>query len=1467
MTFAYSRESYEADAETNEQLSWFSTPADLVTRWYLHDYHGKGVSVAENRDRKMSHVYPPIVPPLAGHGLELGFGFGESLFWLFATMPDITADALDFARTHEPLIPLLKALHGDRLREVWIGDAASVPKPDGHYDWINAASIFEHLPDDAYWQVVTECYRLLKPGGRMGVYLDISPGEQHVRIVSPKQTRRELESVGFRAITDYLYEKPKAARGEGDANVGMTREVFNMLVCSVKLAGIDMATSRMCEFGNQTAIDPQWPRGSSAKSLLTPMVKEHVSVDLNGQDGALPFDLEQPLPAEWANRFDIVTNIGTIEHTNDHYAAFTNVLSVCKVDGIMFHLLPQPEHPLEADGTHHGRYGYCRDYCIRLADATGCRVILDECRPVHPKLVGRDVLMFALQKTEGSRFPDKETFASLPFVDHKDLTNTGNYSQRPGHRYYQEPRQIAPSNACGLPDAIKMYEGDRDLFAVPLRFLWPGDAHGAWRLRAPYLTLLYRVAEAIKPAKIFEIGIRAGYSAHAFLSACPAAKYIGMDLARGDDSSGEPAVKWAKQSLAEAGYATRIFEQSSLNEWPLEITGQQFDLIHVDGGHEYENASNDIRRAWPLLKPGGVMLMDDYDGAGVQQASNEFFGRQSDAAPIIKVSKRWFVPDAYGIVQKMEGKMQERVQPPEPPFEYGSPWYDKTWADSLAGLDGPYTKVETGNTEVYRARDLECLKMARIKPGERILDIGCGPGFVEGLLRDEFHCKDVVGLDFSPVAIEFARKQFPDYRFDTVDLATGSLPYPPQSFDAVLMFDLTEHLPPETYRAMMVEARRVLKRGGRLVILAGQTTLPQHINVLPAEQIAADVAATGLVPYVMGNLVIGHREKRLVVTRSDANCADMAAISHPLIKAYAEKCDAEFMVLDGASPCNVGDGRYHYRVMALYILLEKYDRILHLDTDMLVRPETPNLFDEVPPGCIGTVLEDVGSRKEHRRAMMAEVQKAFGDVGWTEGWCNTGVFIVSSCHRDIFTPVDGKLWTGWGFDDAHIMWQIKKHGFKVRPLDPLCNFMSCYSESWNDNRSRFDAFILHYAGGGHFPDKGNRTTVQLMHDDAVALGLIAKEPADANKAEVQSPVRDSGASAGNPAVPCETSGLGVGRGDAPVAVSGQRGPTMARVQPGTENPTQPSAPAIVGKARRKIALVGVFTPSSTNVPMADGLEQAGCEVRRVPYRDLIGVHGLPGLTQGLKEAAAWADATIICKGGGGNLPSIPPDLVAELHGTTCYWLPDNIEVIGRGVIDIARACRLQCATSLVSCKMMADAGCQSVSQIFEGFDQRVWMPLVERKVHDVVFIGNEDDANRKTCLDAIRQTPLDLQTPKAWLGEACEWYNKGRIVLNFVRGEIFSDRVIHVMASGGFLMTQDCADLRAALDGCYVPFTGPEDLVRKCDPDNWLCDEVGRRDVAIRGWNRVQDYAWHRQMRKLLRVLDGERVADGAFRP
>jgi hypothetical protein len=62
----------------------------------------------------------------------------------------------------------------------------------------------------------------------------------------------------------------------------------------------------------------------------------------------------------------------------------------------------------------------------------------------------------------------------------------------------------------------------------------------------------------------------------------------------------------------------------------LSSLGVAPEIIHLDGGHDYESVMADLRAWWPVLAPDGFLLGDDYFTEGmwptVRQAFDDFFG-------------------------------------------------------------------------------------------------------------------------------------------------------------------------------------------------------------------------------------------------------------------------------------------------------------------------------------------------------------------------------------------------------------------------------------------------------------------------------------------------------------------------------------------------------------------------------------------------------------------------------------------------------------------------------------------------------------------------------------------------------------------------------------------------------------------------------------------------------------------------
>ncbi len=208
------------------------------------------------------------------------------------------------------------------------------------------------------------------------------------------------------------------------------------------------------------------------------------------------------------------------------------------------------------------------------------------------------------------------------------------------------------------------------------------------------------------------------------------------------------------------------------------------------------------------------------------------------------------------------------------------------------------------------------------------------------------------------------------------------------------------------------------------------------------------------------------KQKRAVVTRARDNY-EMAVTTHPVLKDYARRCKADFIVINQEK---LELGEYSFEIFQCYDLFDTYERILVIDTDTLVTMSCPNLFEVVPEGHIGTIYEDKYNRKKDRWGRIFKVQQAWGDVGWRKGYINTGVILFSKCHRQVLTYEPDKIWDDLGYDDVLIGYNIHKYKCPVFELPYKFNHMSVFSEA---GKNRLKSHIIHYAGRG-FSGKKSR---------------------------------------------------------------------------------------------------------------------------------------------------------------------------------------------------------------------------------------------------------------------------------------------------------------------------------------------------------------------------------------------------------
>ncbi|MBV8256703.1 MAG: class I SAM-dependent methyltransferase, partial [Actinobacteria bacterium] len=116
-------------------------------------------------------------------------------------------------------------------------------------------------------------------------------------------------------------------------------------------------------------------------------------------------------------------------------------------------------------------------------------------------------------------------------------------------------------------------------------------------------------------------------------------------------------------------------------------------------------------------------------------------------------------------------------------------------------------------------REWEDELVARLEPGARVLELGCGSGTEETKrLAARFR---LTGVDISERQVERARLAVPDAEFVCADVT--ELELPAGSFDAVASFYVFNHIPRELLRPLLLKIHEWLVPGGWLLTAFGQS--------------------------------------------------------------------------------------------------------------------------------------------------------------------------------------------------------------------------------------------------------------------------------------------------------------------------------------------------------------------------------------------------------------------------------------------------------------------------------------------------------------------------------------------------------------------------------------------------------------------------------------------------------------------
>lgn len=178
----------------------------------------------------------------------------------------------------------------------------------------------------------------------------------------------------------------------------------------------------------------------------------------------------------------------------------------------------------------------------------------------------------------------------------------------------QNPANSYPTPVADLPPSV----------SIDLGAWYAGKSFSSdWTSRHTAVWAALLAPRRHEPLEVLEIGAWEGRSALFFLNCLPRCRLTSIDTFAGSPEHhanpkwsyvvGEIEARFDANTAAFVGRLDKIKSRSDAALPDLALQGRRFDVALIDGSHASVDVLHDALLVWPMLRPGGLMIFDDYD--------------------------------------------------------------------------------------------------------------------------------------------------------------------------------------------------------------------------------------------------------------------------------------------------------------------------------------------------------------------------------------------------------------------------------------------------------------------------------------------------------------------------------------------------------------------------------------------------------------------------------------------------------------------------------------------------------------------------------------------------------------------------------------------------------------------------------------------------------------------------------------
>jgi SAM-dependent methyltransferase len=172
---------------------------------------------------------------------------------------------------------------------------------------------------------------------------------------------------------------------------------------------------------------------------------------------------------------------------------------------------------------------------------------------------------------------------------------------------------------------------------------------------------------------------------------------------------------------------------------------------------------------------------------------------------------------------------EDETRPLDPPVVDPAAYDESYYLEWCAGYE---QWRESGGRDIAPVYE-GALQIARLTPGETVVDIGTGRGELLAVAA-RLGAERAVGVEYAPAAVELARTTLSHHdtggRAEVIQADARAVPLEDGVADLVTLLDVVEHLAPAELERTLAEARRMLRPGGRVLIHTAPNRLVYDIT-------------------------------------------------------------------------------------------------------------------------------------------------------------------------------------------------------------------------------------------------------------------------------------------------------------------------------------------------------------------------------------------------------------------------------------------------------------------------------------------------------------------------------------------------------------------------------------------------------------------------------------------------------------